>query len=123
MGLNLRYRNLNSAQDFSAFVRHAAEAHGVRRSELHTGDVLLLYTRNSIYRARKLDTAEFAVSGGWFEDNHESEVVTSIVGCTWGGSSVQRDFVASCGMRIEFGNRVLTSTLQKIVRIPYALMN
>ncbi len=114
---------MKTAHYFSAFVRYATGAIGVHRSELQEGDVLLLYTQNSVYRARKLDTAEFAVSGGWFDEHHRSEVVTSIVGCTLGGSSVHRDFVASCGMRIEFGNHVLTSTLKKVVRVPRALLN
>ena len=114
---------MKAAHDLRSLVRKAANATGIRRHDLSDGDILLLYTQNSIYTARKLETNQFAVSGGWFDLNHENEVVTSIVGCTWGGSSIHRDFVASCGMRVEFGNRVLTSVLKRVVRVPAALMN
>ena len=114
---------MKAAHDLKTLVRKAAEATGVRRTDLSDGDVLLLYTQNSIYRARSLGANLFAVSGGWFDLNHGHEVVTSIVGCTWGGSSIHRDFVASCGMRVEFGNRVLTSVLKRVVRVPAALLN
>ncbi len=106
-----------------ALVKQAAEASGVRRKDLGTGDVLLLYTQNSIYKVKVVSPNRFSVSGGWFDQFDESGVETSIVGCTWGGSSIHRDFVASCGMRVEFGNRVLTSILQRVVRVPAALMN
>ena len=114
---------MKAVHDLKTLVLKAAEATGVRRNDLRDGDVLLLYTQNSLYTARKLDANQFAVSGGWFDQNHGTEVVTSIVGCTWGGSSIHRDFVASCGMRIEFGNRVLTSVLKRVVRVPAALLN
>ena len=115
--------DMKAGHDLNALVLKAAGAKGVRRGELGDGDVLLLYTQNSLYTVRKIDTNQFAVSGGWFDANHGREVVTSIVGCTWGGSSIHRDFVASCGMRIEFGNRVLTSVLKRVVRVPAALLN
>jgi len=114
---------MKAAHDLKTLVRKAAEATGVRRHDLRDGDVLLLYTQNSVYTARHLGSNQFAVSGGWFDLNHGREVVTSIVGCTWGGSSIHRDFVASCGMRVEFGNRVLTSVLKRVVRVPAALLN
>ncbi len=114
---------MKAAHDLRTLVRKAAGATGIRRNDLRDGDVLLLYTQNSLYTVRKLDANQFAVSGGWFDQNHGTEVLTSIVGCTWGGSSIHRDFVASCGMRIEFGNRVLTSVLKRVVRVPAALLN
>jgi len=114
---------MKEARDLKTLVLKAAGATGIRRNDLRAGDVLLLYTQNSLYRVRKLDARQFAVSGGWFDENHGTEVITSIVGCTWGGSSIHHDFVASCGMRIEFGNRVLTSVLKRVVRVPAALLN
>ena len=114
---------MKSGYNLAQLVRHAGDATGVRRSDMASGDMLLLYTQNSIYRVQKLNDNSYSVSGGWFDQHHQADVVTSIVGCTWGGTSVHRDFVASCGMRVEFGNRVLTSILQRVVKIPAALMN
>lgn len=115
--------DMKTARDFLSCIRHATHARGVRRSDLKDGDVLILYTQNSVYTARKIDATRFVITGGWFDAHGQEGVATSIVGCTWGGSSIHREFVASCGMRVEFGNRVLTSTLQKVVRIPAALLN
>lgn len=115
--------NMRPAHELSTLVENASNADGVRRGELNPGDVLLLYTQNSIYTVRVISPNRFSVSGGWFDLNNARGIETTIVGCTWGGSSIHRDFVASCGMRIEFGNRVLTSILQRIVRVPAAVMN
>jgi hypothetical protein len=116
-------RQLRSAHDLSALVRNASQTQGVRRGELNTGDVLMLYTQNSIYTARVVGPNRFVVSGGWFDLNNMPGIETTIVGCTWGGSSIHKDFVASCGMRTEFGNRVLTSIIQRVVKIPAPIMN
>lgn len=114
---------MRPAHELSALVKNASDARGVRRCELKLGDVLLLYTQNSVYTVRVVAPDRFSVSGGWFDQNDSHGLITTIVGCTWGGSSIHRDFVASCGMRIEFGNRVLTSILKRIVRVPAAAMN
>jgi len=114
---------LKRARDLKTLVDHAADARGVRRTELRPGDVLILYTQNSIYTVRMVEPNRFSVGGGWFDANGATGQITTIVGCTWGGSSIHREFVASCGMRVEFGNRVLTSILQRVVRVPAAVMN
>jgi len=101
----------------------AGSSAGVRRGDLCVGDILMVYTRNSIYRARLTDASCFSVSGGWFDRHHGGAVETSILGCTWGGSCIHRDFVASPGMRVEFGNRVLTSIVQRVVHIPSTMLN
>lgn len=111
------------AHSLSALTEHAAGASGVRRGDVHPGDVVMLYTRNSVYHARCLEDGRFAVSGGWFEQHYTTEFITSITGCTWGGKCINREFLGSCGMRVEFGNRVITSVLQRVVRIPGTLMN
>ena len=103
--------------------QHASVAVGVRRAEVGPGYVLVLYTQNSVYSARCLGNGMFAVSGGWFETEGQPEVLTSIAGCTWGGKCIQQDLVASPGMRVEFGNRVLTSVLKRVVKIPASMMN
>jgi hypothetical protein len=111
------------AHSLSALTEHSAQASGVRRGEMRPGDVIVLYTSNSEYRARQLSDGRFAVTGGWFDKHYTSEFITSISGCTWGGKCINREFVGSCGMRVEFGNRVITSVLQRVVRIPASMMN
>jgi hypothetical protein len=115
--MNTRAHSLSNLTD------HASQAVGVRRSDLGVGDVLVMYTKNSVYSARFLEDGSFAVSGGWFSVHHNSEVQTRIAGCTWGGKCIHQELVASPGMRVEFGNRVLTSVLQRVVRIPAPLLN
>jgi len=44
-----------------------------------------------------------------------SPVTTSIAGCTWGGSSIKVNIVAACGLCLEFGNRLITSPIQRII--------
>ena len=111
------------AHSLSALIEHATNASGVRRGDVLPGDVIVLHTRNSVYKARCLHDGKFAVSGGWFEQHYTGEFVTSITGCTWGGKCINREFLGSCGMRVEFGNRVITSVLQRVVRIPGTMMN
>jgi len=111
------------AHSLSALTEHASNANGVRRGDVQAGDVVVLYTSNSDYQARRLKDGRFAVSGGWFEKHYTTEYITSITGCTWGGKCINREFVGSCGMRVEFGNRVITSVLQRVVRIPRGMLN
>ena len=111
------------AHNLTHLTEHASRALGVRRNELDKGDVLMLYTRNSVYTARYLGDGRFAVTGGWFDLNAGSPDVTSIAGSTWGGKCINREMLASPGMRVEFGNRVITSVLQRVVRIPATLLN
>ncbi len=120
---NEHHRNRTRAHSLHALTDHAERAHGVRRSEVHPGDVIVMYTLNSVYKARVLQDGRFAVSGGWFDQRYTTEFITSITGCTWGGKCINREFLGSCGMRVEFGNRVTTSVLQRVVRIPGPVLN
>ncbi|MBT3448928.1 MAG: hypothetical protein HN445_06015 [Bacteroidetes Order II. Incertae sedis bacterium] len=113
----------SGAHNLEHLTKHASLAVGVRRSELREGDVLMLYTRNSVYTARFLGKGRFAVTGGWFDLNTGSPDEIAITGSTWGGKCIHRELVASPGMRVEFGNRVVTSVLQRVVRIPATLLN
>ena len=38
----------------------------------------------------------------------------SIAGCTWGGTVIKCDIVAARGLRLEFGNRVVTSPIREV---------
>src|SRR5262249_38439187 len=80
----------------------------VRKPDLRHGDQLLVATENSIYCLCVHEDFTFSVSGGWFDSQGLSPVRLSVAGCTWGGSAIKQDIVAACGLRIEFGNRVVT---------------
>jgi hypothetical protein len=43
-----------------------------------------------------------------------SPITLSISGCTWGGTAIKRDLVAARGLRLEFGNRVVTSPIREV---------
>ena len=86
----------------------------VRKSDLQFGDLVLITTKNSVYSVCVLDTDFYLVSGGWFDRKGLSPVKTSIAGCTWGGSIIKIDTLAACGLRLEFGNHVVTTPIQKV---------
>ena len=96
---------------------------GILRSDLSTGDVVVAKTLNSVYSFRVLEDQTFEVSGGWFDQNGRSALHTTIVGCTWGGCVLKRDAVAICGMCLEFGNRVTTSTIRSVALLRYGTLN
>ena len=86
----------------------------VHRSALRAGDLIFVKTCNSEYSIRVVEKGLFVVSGGWFDLNGKSPITTRIPGCTWGGTAIKTDIVAACGLRIEFGNRLITSPIEKI---------
>jgi len=86
----------------------------IRRSGLRAGDLVFVKTCNSEYSIHVEEDGLFTVSGGWFDLRGKSPARTTIKGCTWGGSVIKVDIIAACGLRIEFGNRLITSPVQKI---------
>ncbi len=96
---------------------------GVGKTDLVPGDRVFVKTRNSLYNIRVLGNGKYSVSGGWFDRKGLSPMTTRIAGCTWGGSAIKIDVVAVCGLRLEFGNRLITSTIQKIIRLPFVWQN
>lgn len=86
----------------------------VRKKDLREGDRIVAKTCNSVYSIRVGSNGVLAVSGGWFDIKGKSPSRVTIRGCTWGGSAIKTDIVAACGLRIEFGNRLTTSPIQKI---------
>ena len=64
-----------------------------------------------------LEEEQYTVSGGWFDKTYSSSVTTTINGCTWGSSIIKSDIVAACGLHLEFGNKVVTSRINKIFHI------
>lgn len=86
----------------------------VNKSDLKFGDLVIITTKNSVYTVYILDNDLYLVSGGYFDRKGLSPLKTTINGCTWGGSIIKVDLLAACGLRIEFGNRVVTTTIQRV---------
>jgi len=95
----------------------------VRKKSLQRGDWVYVKTANSSYCIRTLGDSRYEVTGGWFERKGLSSVEVSIAGCTWGGSVIKMDVIAACGLRIVFGNRLITSPVQKIFVLPRYIQN
>jgi hypothetical protein len=95
-------------------VEHTTNLKQVRKSDLQFGDLVFITTRNSNYTLRVFGDGFYLVSGGWFDRKGLSPMKTTITGCTLGGSIIKLDVMAACGLCLEFGNRVVTSTVQKI---------
>ena len=94
--------------------RQAEDLRGVRRPDLNCGDGVIVTTRNSSYIIISLGNGLFRVSGGWFDRKGASPTVTTINGCTWGGSAIKSELIAGPGLFLEFGNRVLTTRIQRV---------
>jgi hypothetical protein len=86
----------------------------VRKRDLRCGDRVLVETKNSLYTVWVLGNDEYWVWGGWFDLQGLSPYRIAINGCTWGGSAILRNVIAAPGLRLEFGNRVLTTRIQKV---------
>jgi len=86
----------------------------VRKTDLRSGDRLLVSTENSVYSIRVHEDSTYSISGGWFDVQGLSPARIPIAGCTWGGSAIKCDVVAACGLRLEFGNRVVTSRIREV---------
>jgi hypothetical protein len=95
----------------------------VCKKDLRFGDLVLISTRNSVYSVHVLDLGVYLVSGGWFDRKGMSPVRTAIRGCTLGGSIIKMDIVAACGLRLEFGNRVVTTPIRKVCVIRLSSRN
>lgn len=107
----------------SVIVEKSQNLEQIYKSALRFGDQVILETSNSVYKIRVLDNQQYIVSGGWFDRNKLSSVKTTIRGCTWGGSIIKNDIIAACGLHLEFGNKVVTSKIKKIIHIPGYLEN
>lgn len=97
--------------------------HQVRKAELYCGDVMQITTRNSVYSVKLLADGTYQVSGGWFDKKRLSPFRTTINGCTWGGTVVKTDVAAACGLHLEFGNRVVTTPIQRVCLFRSGIQN
>lgn len=95
-------------------VEHSIHLNQVNKADLQFGDLILITTRNSVYSVRVFDKGLYLVSGGWFDRKGLSPMKTTIRGCTFGGSIIKLDIIAACGLCLEFGNRVVTTAVQKV---------
>ncbi|MDH3252174.1 MAG: hypothetical protein OEM41_05235 [Ignavibacteria bacterium] len=86
----------------------------VRKADLRAGDYIFVLTSNSVYSIRVQPGGVYVVSGGWFDRKGLSPTRTTIAGCTWGGSVIKVDIVAARGLCLEFGNRLITSTIRNV---------
>ena len=97
-----------------AIAKQASSLEQVRKCNLRKGDRVLVATQNSIYTNWVLDECSYWVWGGWFDRIGESPQRVTINGCTLGGTAIKRDIVAARGLRLEFGNTVLTTRIRQI---------
>lgn len=107
----------------SSLVECAGDLRQVEKTSLRAGDWLIVKTCNSIYTLRMLGDAHCQVSGGWFDRHGRSCMKVRVNGCTWGGTAIKFDVLAACGLCLEFGNRVVTSPVQKIAVFPRGTEN
>ena len=105
---------IDNGHKLEKIVESTSHLRQVRKAELQFGDMVLIKTRNSLYSISVLESDYYLVSGGWFDRKGLSPTKASISGCTWGGSIIKVDTLAACGLRLEFGNRVLTTPIQKV---------
>ena len=120
---NLFKENLTGfAQTLEAITNRACSLEGVRRLDLCSGDRVMVTTRNSLYTLWAIGDSHFLVWGGWFDRQGASPQRVSINGCTWGGSAIKQGIIAAPGLRLEFGNRVLTTPIRhvRLIRAAYA---
>ena len=113
----------DNRHSLDSIVESASRLKQVYKKDLQFGDVVLVFTKNSCYSLRVLDDKHYLVSGGWFDQKFLSPMKVTINGCTWGGSAIKMDIVAACGLSLEFGNRVITSSIEKIIILKHGSLN
>lgn len=109
--------------ELSGFTKQVQKLPALYKSEVEIGDYILVKTRNSIYKLRALKESEYLVSGGRFDRQKQSPICTTVTGCGLGSAFVKIDLIAACGLRIEFGNRVITGTISSYVVFRFFHLN
>ena len=97
-----------------AIVAHAARVESIPKASLNHGDWVVVETKNSTYSIMVNGDSTYSVSGGWFDRQGLSPHRVAVNGCTWGGSAIKHDVVASPGLFLEFGNGVITTRIQQV---------
>lgn len=93
------------------FTNASNQAPALLKDEISPGDRIIVKTMNSDYVLTAGHGQQFRVSGGYFKKSPSGPVKTTVTGCSWGGSFMKFDAIAVCGLRMEFGNRIITSTI------------
>lgn len=110
---------MNSAEQYgfslSLCVEQAGAVMCINKQDVQIGDRLFIVTENSLYHVRVEADGWCDVSGGWFDRNGIAPLRTKVVGCSWGGSALMVDALAACGLCVEFGNRVVTSPVRRLI--------
>jgi hypothetical protein len=101
-------------QSLEKVIATADDLKQVKKSDVYFGDLIIVNTRNSVYSLKAVERDLFLVSGGWFDRKGMSPLKTTVRGCTWGGSIIKVDIIAACGLCLEFGNRVVTTAIEKV---------
>lgn len=101
-----------------ALISQSRSIETVQKRDLRCGDRVVVTTKNSVYTVWVLGNEEYWVWGGWFDLQGMSPQRIAINGCTWGGSAILRNVVAARGLHLEFGNRVVTTQIQRVRVIP-----
>lgn len=99
--------------DLERIARYFEEAETIDRAEVETGDRLIVTTLNSTYTLDYVGEGQWRVTGGWFDRNMVTPAVVRITGCSLGGSVINQRLVVGSGLRIEFDNRVVTTTIRR----------
>ncbi len=101
-------------QNLATLVDMSDRLKQVYKVDLCLGDCLMVKTCNSLYKMQVIGEGWFEIAGGWFDRKGKSPMKVRINGCTWGGSTIKFNVAAACGLCLEFGNRVITTPIQKI---------
>ena len=107
-------KEIDSARvSLELITRDAGQLKSVLKSNIRSGDCLIVCTCNSRYVLSAQEDGSYIVSGGWFARTGTCRRVR-INGCTWGGCIIKVDIAAAVGLCIEFSNSVTTSPVCKI---------
>jgi hypothetical protein len=90
---------------------------GVRRSELESGDRVIVSTKNSVYLLTVRADGSFDVSGGWFERQGSGPTTVAVLGCTAGGHALFTEHIAAPGLFMEFADGLRTTRIRTVRRI------
>lgn len=106
-----------SSCSLAAIAASVSRLNCLERNRVRAGDWVVVRTCNSTYCLCAQDDGSFLVSGGWFARTSPHPQNVRVNGCTWGGRIIKVDIVAAVGLCLEFGNRVTTSPIVKILVI------
>ena len=95
----------------------------VAKADVEPGDWIFVKTVNSLYRIRVRGDGLYEASGGWFDRKQLSPMTVRISGCSWGGSIIKTGLLAACGLFLEFGNKLVTTPIQRIIIVRRSSLN